>query len=312
MIFIIKKISSFILALFLLITFSIPDEALAANPAGGKTKDTFYYTALGDSVSTGANHEDFFMGHYYAYPCLIGEKLKNSGKNVTLNNLSLPGDTTTGLLDKLNNDSLTQDAVEKANLITISIGGNNILYAGIYSGYSEIWDEIAKEGVTSFCDDLPKIIEKINSLNKKKPTILIMNFYNTYNPIEWGSIIYSDGSVENGYLHDLIYKKYLITMQDKLTELSKKYKNVKIVDTYKSFESSSRFKNVTTTDILDPPNAVIFSPYFSQRTTCTDTYTNFYKYPYEPFNLPFLRDVHPTNTGHEAIADAHWQVYNGK
>jgi lysophospholipase L1-like esterase len=299
-IFIIKKISFLILAFIFFLTFSFPAEVLAA--------DTFYYTALGDSISYGTEHSSFFMEHPNAYPNLIRDKLQKSGKNVVFDNVSLPGATTAVLLDQLSTDSFTQQAVEKATLITISIGGNDVLYAGVYSGYTEIRDEIAKEGIKSFCDNIPKIIEKINSLNKKKPTILVMNLYSPYHPLEWGSVIYADGSIENGYLHDMIYKKYLITMQNKLTELSKEYKNVKIVDTYRSFESSSRFSNVTTIAAHDSPNGIIYSSFFYQRTACTDTYTNFYKYPYEPFNMPFMRDLHPTITGQQLIAEEHWKV----
>lgn len=252
------------------------------------------------------------MEHPGAYPNLFSDKLKNSGKNVILDNQSIPGATTEDLLYWLDNDTLIQDAVKKANLITISIGGNNILFAGVRSGYTEIYDNTAKEGVISFCDDFPKIIDKINSLNKNKPVILIMNLYNTYHPLEWGSVIFEDGRAEEGFLHDMIYKNYISVMQDKLIELSKKNKNLKIVDTYKSFESELRFSNVTAIPVSGSMGGIIYSPYFSQGTSCIDSYTNFYKYPYEPVNLPFLRDLHPSSTGQDIIAEAHLKVYNGK
>lgn len=279
----------------------IPGDVLKAK---SKTDDTIYYTALGDSVSAGTEHTSFFMEHPSAYPNLLSNKLRNSGKCVILDNQSIPGATTEDLLYWLDNDTLVQEAVKKANLITISIGGNNILFAGVRSGYTEIYDNTAKEGVDSFCDDLPRIIDKINSLNKNNPEILIMNLYNTYHPLEWGSVIFEDGRSEEGFLHDMIYKNYISVMQDKLIELSKKNKNLKVVDTYKCFENSSRFSNVMAIPALGSKDVIIYSPYFSKGTSCTDAYTNFYKYPYEPFNLPFLRDLHPSNTGQEIIAEA--------
>jgi lysophospholipase L1-like esterase len=298
----------------MLLLITSPLQAFAAGKGGkgggGSTTTKFYYTALGDSISAGTDNTSLLIGRSYAYPNLIRDKIKATGKDVVFTNKSVPGHTTTDLLNKLNTDYSTQTAVKYANLITICIGGNNVLSAGSNSGYTEINDSKASAGVVQFGIDLPKIIDKIKTLNTKNPIILIMNLYNPYHPKEWGCVN-TNGENEYGYLHNLIYDKYLGPMNDALAALVVENPNIKIVGTYSAFENEARFTNVTYTR-LATGEEIILSPYYAKGTTnCTDTYTNFYNYPYRPFNTPYWRDPHPKSLGHNIIANAHWSILSG-
>lgn len=86
----------------------------------GKTEKINHYVALGDSIATGYGLTDLSQ----SYVRLIGEKFEISPKNYAVNGMD-----TTGLLALLreeNGDEL-RDELKKADLITVSIGGNNVL-----------------------------------------------------------------------------------------------------------------------------------------------------------------------------------------
>ena len=101
----IKKILSFSLAFFLVISF-IPNEIKAA---GEKN-----YLALGDSIST---------GYGLSQNGFVDQITDKYGYNLT--NKADNGETSQSLLDKLNSNSLKSD-IEDADLITLTIGGNDL------------------------------------------------------------------------------------------------------------------------------------------------------------------------------------------
>ena len=82
------------------------------------------YTALGDSISFGLSAS---QGNGYVN--LLHNYLTSTEKfsNEKLNNLSTSGDKSSDLLAKLKTDATMRESVKMSNIITISIGGNNIL-----------------------------------------------------------------------------------------------------------------------------------------------------------------------------------------
>lgn len=79
------------------------------------------YVALGDSISFGMSAENGkgYVNQFHTY--LKGLEMYNG---IELTNLSKPGDTSTDLKSKI---ALNQDVIKNADVITISIGGNNLL-----------------------------------------------------------------------------------------------------------------------------------------------------------------------------------------
>jgi lysophospholipase L1-like esterase len=83
-----------------------------------------YFLALGDSVSSGyglASHEESYSAIFYEF-------LYNEGYVDSYINMAVDGFTTTALLELLNNmDSKERRVFRNARIITVNIGGNNIL-----------------------------------------------------------------------------------------------------------------------------------------------------------------------------------------
>ena len=75
------------------------------------------YVALGDSITTG----DGLAGSEQAFPEIVAEE---TGYDLT--NLAVSGATSQDLLETLSDDRAS-DAVEGADLITITIGGNDLM-----------------------------------------------------------------------------------------------------------------------------------------------------------------------------------------
>jgi len=89
-----------------------------------------YYVALGDSVSAGYG----LAAHEKSYPSIFFELLENDGYADDYLNLGVNGFTTTTLLEYLKNlDNEKLSIIAGAQVITLNIGGNNILVP--FSGY---------------------------------------------------------------------------------------------------------------------------------------------------------------------------------
>ena len=79
------------------------------------------YVALGDSISFGmsAEYGKGYVNQFHTY--LKGVEMY---EGIELTNLSTPGDTSTNLKSKI---ALNQEVIKNANVITVNIGGNNLL-----------------------------------------------------------------------------------------------------------------------------------------------------------------------------------------
>jgi len=91
-----------------------------------------YYIALGDSVSTGYG----LAANEGSYSKIFYELLKNEGYIDNYINLAVNGFTTTLLLEYLKNiDAENLDILKTAHIVTLNIGGNNILlpFLGYFS-----------------------------------------------------------------------------------------------------------------------------------------------------------------------------------
>ena len=134
--------------------------------------ETPHYVVLGDSIAYGSgllNPADAVYGRIVA-----------DTNGYTYGNYAIPGSTTKNLLSRIGNEKVSA-AVREADLISISIGGNNfllgdlpgILYDGIVKeDYGRI-DEIRKD----FYADLDAIVCAIRALNPDA-AILLQTIYN--------------------------------------------------------------------------------------------------------------------------------------
>ena len=91
----------------------------------------FQYTALGNSIAFGVGasfNVNDTENHGYGYVYYFRDFLSTIFPCTNLINRAQSGFTSSDLLQQLqNNDPVTREAVKKANLITINIGGNDLL-----------------------------------------------------------------------------------------------------------------------------------------------------------------------------------------
>lgn len=131
-----------------------------------------FYLVLGDSIGYGSgirNSQDACYG-----------KIVADTNGYEYANHAIPGHTTTNLIARLKEDVVKAD-VEKADIISISIGGNDFLMSNLYGlmfdamvkeDYSK-FDEIAH----SFYENFSTIISMIRELNGEA-VILMQTLYN--------------------------------------------------------------------------------------------------------------------------------------
>ncbi|MBU3143442.1 cell wall-binding repeat-containing protein [Clostridium sp. CF012] len=123
------------------------------------------YIALGDSITYGMSAEkdhgyvDLFYNNLKSFPGNVGIKLMNLGKS---------GDKSSDLLSKLQNDATTKNSVSKAKVITISVGGNNLL-SPVINGLAIAFN--LDPASATFASDLELAISNPN--NQQKLTIAL-------------------------------------------------------------------------------------------------------------------------------------------
>ena len=132
-----------------------------------------FYLVLGDSIAFGAglsNPREAVYG-----------KIVADTNGYEYSNYAVPGHTTGDLLRRMEEETI-KDAIANADIINISIGGNNFLlgninglmYDGIVKEEYSRFDAIAE----GFYSDLETIVETIRSLNPEA----VLIFQTIYNP----------------------------------------------------------------------------------------------------------------------------------
>jgi lysophospholipase L1-like esterase len=98
--------------------------AISVTVTSAKTEAPSNYTSLGDSIAYGmsATPNNGFVELFYN-----NLKTGNVEAEFTLNNFGTPGDTSSDLLNKLQTNLDIQNSLKSASVITVSIGGNNVL-----------------------------------------------------------------------------------------------------------------------------------------------------------------------------------------
>jgi lysophospholipase L1-like esterase len=282
-----------------------------------------YYVALGDSISAGTNNQNL-LGNSYRYTNTFSNSLAAifAGRSYSYKNDSVPGDDTDDLLLKLQTDSTTRSDVSKATIITVSIGGNNLLSTASAGGYSEINETAATAGVNNFISDLPAIVAEINSLHAAGhlPQIYIMDMYNLFHPYERGWVTYSDKTRKEVFMNQFIYENYLSSMQAAIDAVTSQNSKVYRVNTYAAFENytgrytitnTSKVKqNVAFSSSTNPEGKYFYSPYIEGTTVYSDRLTRFDIYPFYPIlfdyaNIDKYRDPHPKEAGHNVLSAEH-------
>ena len=99
----------------------------AASPQA-RARRPLRYVALGDSLASGMGAIDGGRSYADAYAQMLRRR---TARKVKLDNLGVPGLTSTELLDSLRNDADVRTAVSEADIVTWDIGGNDLIETAV-------------------------------------------------------------------------------------------------------------------------------------------------------------------------------------
>lgn len=278
------RLISFILLIAMTICLMPSVTAFAALPA---KPETVNYVALGDSIATGTVLGSSKITSYVAY---FGEHLRtNYSTNLTskVTNLAHDGDASNELLALLQSSTERQNdassgsntlsraissdeaaavqaAVISAHVITISVGGNNLMRAANIPGFTTIDKVKAAKGVADFNIQWPLIIAKIRSYNPNA-VILVNTVYNPYNTVAISG--YRNDSALHTQVDGYLLKINELINVNKMLGAQKQYGVANVHDTFHSYATKGKMGSIT------------------------------YFYPF----LSFLRNPHPNSTGQQLI-----------
>ncbi len=163
------------LVLFLLIAL----VGCGSGKSGNGPGPNWQYAALGDSLAAGALAQEGYVPRYASYINL------DTGSNVIVLNLGVPGWHSGDLLDALQNNALFRGQVSQAQVVTWDIGGNDLANAHDHfvqktcGGLDN--QDCLRSAVATFESNWDLIVVELLTLRDPKKTILrTMDIYNPY------------------------------------------------------------------------------------------------------------------------------------
>lgn len=190
----------------------------------------YYYLALGDSLTKGVGDEELKSG----YTKRLVEKLEQwpEKKEVVLDNRGKRGrrsDQLLGLLKRGHYD----DEIKNAELITITIGGNDIMKV-VKKDLFELKRQYFEEELVDFEDRYDQILKEIRLKNPHVPVVVI----GLYNPFS----VITDEITE--------FESIITEWNESIETTSKQYDNACFVDIQDLFDENANL--VYHTDFFHP------------------------------------------------------------
>ncbi len=148
-------------------------------PGGVRVVQPVVYTALGDSIATGLWSSAGYVDRY-------AERLRaDVSPSAQLTNLAVNGWTTGDLLNALRSNETYRGAVRGSDVITISIGGNDLLQArgryvqGACGGQEN--DECLQAATDRLLANWDAILDEVQALIGPRPAVIrTMDVYNSF------------------------------------------------------------------------------------------------------------------------------------
>ena len=175
-----KKMAALLLALALLCGPGV----IAANASPADTHAGKTFVVLGDSIAAGigAAREE------YAYARLVADEL-----GLTLAKHAVPGHTSSDLLNILAEDEAAKQSIRQADIINVSIGGNDLLAANVIRLLLRILTLNDDSGldpvIEAFQERFALIVEQLRALNSDA-LLIVQTPYNAMERVPF---------VENAY-----------------------------------------------------------------------------------------------------------------
>ncbi|MDI6777606.1 MAG: GDSL-type esterase/lipase family protein [Patescibacteria group bacterium] len=199
--------------------------------------ETWNYTALGDSLAYGYGA----TGNYGYVDTYKNYVESDNGVTINLWNLGSSGWTSSDLLAALKSNAVFRAAVSSSRVITVDIGGNDLLQAtvkykaGICGGKKN--DKCMKTANKNLKKNFKKILKEIKKLRGKQQTIYrTMNLYY--------SAVTSDSSVDSfsgdKYSSDFAFLNYYVKKADSILCKAGRSKGFLCADVHTSFNGASK------------------------------------------------------------------------
>ncbi len=167
---------------------TVTDPPAAPSPSPSATGSNALYLALGDSLAAGYQPGGTELRDT-AYPALAAGRLAGDGADLTVENLSCSGETTTSLIEggrcdypegsQLQAAEATLGAADgQVALVTIDIGGNDLLRCVRDS--ATIDTVCVAEGVATVEKNLPGILDRLRTAAGQSVPVLVLGYYNPW------------------------------------------------------------------------------------------------------------------------------------
>ncbi len=229
------------------------------------------YLALGDSIATGTLTYFSSTQSYTWHLANALEEYYRPYGGATYRNMAVDGDSTGMLLGRINSSETLRSLISGADIITLSIGGNDLLKAASVPGFTSLDLPRARQAIHSFPQNWERIIRTIRTLN---PTamLLTMTIYNPYSV----SASLSGRYMSDRGLHEGV-EKLLAPLND--TIVANQRAGYRVVDVYSAFQR--------------------FCHGQMGRVVCLYPASGGY----------IMRNPHPTPWGHRFIGRLHFQAF---
>ncbi|MEL7658796.1 MAG: SGNH/GDSL hydrolase family protein [Bacillota bacterium] len=303
-----KKLIAMVAAMFMLFTVFFTSTSASAQPM------TLHYVALGDSVTYGmsAYAPTYPYPLYYGYADMLKDTLDDYGA-VDYLNAGIPGLDSSEMLGFLTSDLGYRYAVSGRNLVTINIGGNNLLtpfIAAIFSAFGVILEGDITEA------DFMHLIYNINLMGEEDA---LAAYSNLNNPS--GQLANAFKAGVKSFKNDLpkIIAEVKVLAPDSMITVNTLYNPLETDDPlYKLVDKYVR-----------QINNFIWATYAESGFAVADVYNGFKSYagPYdlvafdsdmaivsalemEPLKVAAYVDPHPNTFGHIIIATLEFAAYS--
>lgn len=192
--------------------------------------------AMGDSLTEGVGDEDKNGGYVGIIPDELEEE--SNVPSVKTSNYGVSGNKITQLEKRLKTNKTFQQDVKNANVITITIGGNDVM-AILQSRLLDVDVADFTKANKNFQQELEKLLTDIRSYNKNA-AVFLMGIYNPYTT----------------YFSDIKEFDEVIANWNKASEKTvQKYDNVYFVPIAKVLENRDKSNK-------DKPNPLLSDDYF--------------------------------------------------
>ncbi|MFL4359263.1 SGNH/GDSL hydrolase family protein [Streptococcus uberis] len=167
----------FFLLFFGLFNLVIPkkDSQLKDSDFFNQSQSSLNYLAIGDSLTEGIGDESNQGGFV---PLLAQDIESHFNMQVTASNFGVAGNTSQQILDRMKDDPNLKKALESADLITVTVGGNDIM-AVVRQNLSTLDESSFLEASKDYQNHLREMISLAKKGNKRVK-IYILGLYNPF------------------------------------------------------------------------------------------------------------------------------------